>query len=85
MRIEQLRNEIDNIDLQLVSLLNLRYSYCNEIGKIKKEQGIAVLDSNREQEIIDKLSKEEKYDGMVEALWPIIMSFSKSLQSILDK
>lgn len=85
MRIEQLRNEIDNIDLQLVSLLNLRYSYCNEIGKLKKEQGIAVLDSNREQEIIDKLSKEEWHDGMVETLWPIIMSFSKSLQSILDK
>lgn len=79
MRIEQLRNEIDNIDLQLVSLFNLRYSYCNEIGKLKKEQGIAVLDSNREQEIIDKLSKEEKYDGMVKTLWPVIMSFSKSL------
>lgn len=85
MRIEQLRNEIDNIDLQLVSLLNLRYSYCNEIGKLKKEQGIAVLDSNREQEIIDKLSEKEMYYGMVEALWPTVMSFSKNLQSILNK
>ena len=79
MRIEQLRNEIDNIDLQLVSLLNLRYSYCNEIGKLKKEQSIAVLDSNREQEIIDKLSEEEMYSGMVETLWPVIMSFSRRL------
>ena len=59
MSIEQLRNEIDNIDSQLVSLLNLRYSYCNKIGQLKKEQGITVLDSNREQEIINRLSAEE--------------------------
>ena len=85
MRIEQLRNEIDNIDSQLISLFNLRYAYCNEIGKLKKEQGITVLDSNRDQEIINRLSEEEWYDGMVEALWPTIMSFSKSLQSVLDK
>ena len=37
MTIETLRNEIDIIDAQLVDLLNHRYTYCIEIGKLKKE------------------------------------------------
>jgi chorismate mutase len=35
MTIEELRNEIDNIDTELVSLLNRRYNACIEIGKLK--------------------------------------------------
>ncbi len=80
MTIETLRNKIDVIDTQLVDLLNHRYTYCIEIGKLKKEQNTAVLDSNREQKIIDKLSEDEWYPGMIEAVWPTIMAYSKSLQ-----
>ena len=80
MTIETLRNEIDIIDAQLVDLLNHRYTYCIEIGKLKKEQNTVVLDSNREQKIIDRLSKNEWHSGMVEAVWPIIMAFSRKLQ-----
>lgn len=81
MTIETLRNEIDVIDSQLIDLLNHRYCYCIEIGKLKKEQNTIVLDSNREQKIIDRLSENEWYPGMVEAIWPTIMSFSKYLQN----
>lgn len=80
MTIETLRNEIDVIDTQLVDLLNRRYTYCIEIGKLKKEQNTVVLDSNREQKIIDSLSENEWYSGMVEAVWPTIMAYSRSLQ-----
>ena len=80
MTIETLRNEIDIIDAQLVDLLNHRYTYCIEIGKLKKEQNTMVLDSNREQKIIDRLSENEWYSGMVEAVWPTIMAYSRSLQ-----
>ena len=36
MTIESLRNEIDNIDAEIVSLLNKRYNYCITIGELKK-------------------------------------------------
>ena len=80
MTIETLRNEIDIIDAQLIDLLNHRYTYCIEIGKLKQEQNTTVLDSNREQKIINRLSEDEWYPGMVEAVWPAIMSFSRNLQ-----
>lgn len=79
MTIETLRNAIDVIDTQLIDLFNRRYCYCVEIGKLKKEQGTMVRDAIRERKIIDTLSENELYPGMVEAVWPAIMAFSKTL------
>ena len=79
MTIESLRAEIDNIDTQLVELLNKRYAACLEIGKLKKKNGSVILNSNREIEIINRLSKISEYPNMVETLWPVIMLFSKNL------
>ena len=84
MTIESLRQEIDTIDTELVSLLNRRYAACLEIGKLKKNTGTVVLDSNREQKIIDRLGQLSNYPGMIEALWPTIMAFSRNLQSNLN-
>ena len=80
MTIETLRNEIDVIDTQLIDLLNRRYCYCIEIGKLKKEQNTVVFDANREQKIINRLSEDEWYPGMVKTIWPTIMAFSRELQ-----
>lgn len=80
MTIESLRNEIDNIDAEIVSLLNKRYNYCIAIGELKKNNLIQVLDSSREQKIIDRLNTMSEYPGMVETLWPVIMEYSRNLQ-----
>ena len=82
MTIETLRNEIDLIDAQLIDLLNRRYCYCVEIGNLKKGQGTMVRDAIRERKIIDTLSENEWHPGMVEAVWPAIMAFSRELQSV---
>lgn len=82
MTIETLRNEIDIIDAQLIDLLNRRYCYCVEIGKLKKGQGTMVRDAIRERKIIDTLSENEWHPGMVEAVWPAIMAFSRELQNV---
>lgn len=82
MTIETLRNEIDVIDAQLIDLLNRRYCYCVEIGKLKKGQGAMVRDTIRERKIIDILSENEWHPGMVEAVWPAIMAFSRDLQNM---
>jgi chorismate mutase len=83
--IEMLRADIDNIDTQLVSLLNQRYNACLEIGKLKQNNSIVVLDSNREKNIIDRLNLIAEYPGMVNTIWPVIMAFSRNLQSGLGK
>ena len=44
MTIESLRNEIDNIDAEIVSLLNKRYNCCIAIGELKN-MGLSTIKS----------------------------------------
>lgn len=80
-KITEHRNAIDTIDKEIVAYLNDRFYHCIEIGKEKKKLGIpSVYDPQREEIIINNLSDRENYEGMIKAIWPYIMDFSKHLQ-----
>ena len=49
------RARIDSIDDTILELLNRRLSYALEINQIKLEKGAQVLDSSREQRIMERL------------------------------
>ena len=49
------RARIDSIDDIILELLNRRLKYALEINQIKLEKGQQVLDSGREQRILDRL------------------------------
>lgn len=52
MTIDELRARIDALDEQLVTLLNLRASCAIEIGRIKRRTNLAVLQPEREAEVV---------------------------------
>ena len=52
MDIADWRRKIDDIDRRLVKLLNDRAKCQVEIGKLKLESGLPVLDSSRENEVL---------------------------------
>ena len=70
---------INIIDSLLVCLLNMRFSVAKKIGQYKKIHNIHILDNTREQQVINRLSKKEKYPNMVKTIWITIMNFSKDL------
>jgi chorismate mutase-like protein len=55
--IEILRQKIDSIEDKLISLLNERARYAHEIGKIKKTQKLPIIDSKREEAILNRVAK----------------------------
>ena len=55
MKIEDWRNRIDELNGELIALLNKRATYATEIGKLKKELGLPVLDASREQAVLDRV------------------------------
>ena len=57
--IEKCRQKIDELDEKIQQLLIQRFTYTDQIGQYKKEKKIAVLNSQREDEINHKI--EEKY------------------------
>lgn len=52
MNIEDWRDEIDRLDEQLVKLLNARSQCAIELGRIKRELGLAIYSPDREREVI---------------------------------
>jgi len=55
MEIEDWRNRIDLLNEELIALLNKRAQYATEIGHIKKQKGLPVLDAGRENAVLDRV------------------------------
>ena len=62
-QISQLRRAIDEIDEKIMELINQRLLLAKKIGDFKKQSGIGIKDSYRENEILERLL--EKNSGPV--------------------
>ena len=51
-----LRSEIDTLDMKLIEVLNERMQVVKEIGEVKKAQNVAVLQKERFDEILNKMT-----------------------------
>ena len=63
-KLSLLRNQIDMIDDDLLKLLGDRMKVAEEIGLVKKEKGITILQTNRWEEIIEKASANGALQGL---------------------
>jgi chorismate mutase len=59
-----LRNQIDEIDNDLIELLSKRMRICREIGTYKKEHNMTVVQTGRYNEILDKRGAQGVLCGM---------------------
>jgi len=81
--IQQLRDAIDAIDLQLVEKLNERARLAGEIGRLKHESGAPVFQPEREAQVIRKVvqaSKGPLPETALEAIYREIMSAGRAVQ-----
>jgi 3-deoxy-7-phosphoheptulonate synthase / chorismate mutase len=56
-KVDKLRKQLDEINLQLLQLLSQRASLVQAIGEIKKNQGVDKFDPEREKKMLDQLVK----------------------------
>lgn len=81
--LEKQRAEIDVIDREIVALFERRMQVVVDVARIKKENGIAILDANREKEVITKVQSYLKDDTLKEELaeaYETLMKVSKDYQ-----
>ena len=64
--LENLRIKIDNADSQILDTLGNRMKVSEEIGKIKKKQNVAILQSARWNDILEKMISDGKEKGLSE-------------------
>ncbi len=83
MSLDELRNQINKVDLQLVELLNERARVVVEIGKLKNKGGEPVYSPDREKEVLATITKANKGplpDRCLTAIWRELMSGSFALE-----
>ncbi len=79
--LEQYRNQIDQIDQQLIELLEARFAVTKQVGDYKREHQVPVLNSDREQQIIDKISALDlQHSNQVTQVYLAMMDISKKQQ-----
>ena len=76
-----LRKEIDDIDEQLIPLLLKRMSISEQVAKYKVERGIPVLNSEREQQILNNVAEKcGKQGDTIKTVFFASMDASRALQ-----
>ena len=82
MKLEEIRNEIDSIDKELVSLFIRRMNCSAQVAEYKKANGLPVLDASRERALLNKISdlSGEEFEEYSRTLYSTILSLSRSYQ-----
>mgnify|MGYP006142549143 CR=1 FL=1 len=81
-RILNLREQIDNIDAKIISLLKSRMDVSKKVGELKAALCIPVEDKSREDEIIQRLGELADENLKEEQLIRIFMAVFKSSKQI---
>ncbi len=82
-RIPNIRNAIDAVDRRIIALLQERATLAREIGQVKKELGLPILDPAREGKIRKMIA--QGLQGPMDAqqltrIYEMIMAESRRLQ-----
>lgn len=81
MTLEKLRNEMDEINIEVVKLLAKRVSLARSIAQLKKEQSHPIEDLTREKLQYEELRRlAEKYQlhaSVVEKIFYLIIEYCK--------
>lgn len=83
MDLQELRNQIDDIDSEILKLFSKRMEVCRGVAEYKKEHDLPVMQGGREKQVIERVranAPESLRDGAA-MLFQNIMDISKCLQN----
>lgn len=80
--LEQHRKSIDLLDTELVRLLNQRAQIASELARVKLARGLPIHDLRREQEILDRICRQNEGPLDSQALISIFRSILRESRRI---
>ena len=83
MKLNNLRDQIDSIDRDLVELFKARMAVLTQIAEYKRENGMPILDSAREEELLMKISElaGDELGEYAQKLYATILEISREYQA----
>ncbi|HFI2447529.1 TPA: chorismate mutase [Streptococcus suis] len=84
MNLEHIREQINTIDSQLVSLLEQRMELVDQVTAYKRATGKPVLDTGRENAVLERvgnLVQKDDYRSAIQATFSDMMAQSRAYQA----
>ena len=83
MDLTEIRQEIDKIDEQLVTLFTQRMNLSAQVADIKKTKGLPIYVPAREQEIFEKVAElaGEEFAPSIQSLYATVFQVSRDYQT----
>lgn len=87
MNLKEYRNEIDEIDNQIIKLFEKRMGVVKNIAEYKLKNNIEILNDEREKQILEKIKDKSNkdYEKYVKQFFVNIMDISKQYQCKITK
>lgn len=81
MELNEIRKDITKIDAEIIELLKQRFTLCQQVGEIKRENNLPILDEKREQEILAGIElMAPKFVEETKAVFKEIMQQAKKIE-----
>ena len=83
MDLKEIRSKIDKIDEQLLNLFVERMKLVGDVACYKKENGLPILNNQREKEILEKIGSDSppEFSDYAQALFETLFSLSRDYQN----
>ena len=83
MYLQEIRSQIDDVDKELVQCLERRMTLVSQVADYKKATGKSVLDTKREQILLEKVAGlvvNDTYRSTISAIFADILKHSRNYQ-----
>ena len=83
MELNELRNEINQIDDEILKLFLRRMEVTDQVADYKREHGLPIYQPQREREVLKKVAEQagDEKSGYARVLFSMLMELSKSSQN----
>ncbi len=84
MNLQEIREKIDGIDYQIIQLFSQRMQLVTQVAAYKKENGIPILDTGRENAVLERLSKKtgEELAPYAKRIYQTLFAVSREYQKV---
>ena len=82
-KVRELRERVDEVDLQLIRALSERAQIVQDLTRIKAEAGVPIFDPKREEEILQKVVAQNPgpiYDSSMREIFELILHRIRDLE-----
>ena len=82
-KVQELRERVDEVDLQLIRALSERAQIVQDLTRIKAEAGVPIFDPKREEEILRKVVEQNPgpiYDSSMREIFELILHRIRDLE-----